>query len=317
MPYPTAPLGRRALLAGGGALLAAGPAVRAATATRLTLGYTATPGFIGAFIAKDRGFFAQRGLDVELVLITLNSNIPGALMGGSIQVGGPTPTVLLQANDGGLDLVVVAGCSVVDPANRTDGLMVRAGVKIAQPSDCVGKKIGVPGLNAYYHVLIRKWLADHGVDWHRVDFVEVPFTQSADVLRSGSIDAVATGEPFSRRIVSDGIGTMLVAASQIAPAGTPNLFYAATRDWATAHADAAQAFRQAMVDAIGFQASDPAGARASAGKFIKLPPAVLNAITLPALQVDTTPQQLQFWIDVMAKQDMLGDKPDPAKLLAR
>ncbi len=311
-----APLGRRTFLAGTGASLAARSLARAAVATRITLGYTATLGFTGAFIAKDRGFFAGHGLDVELVLITLNSNIPGALMGGSIQVGGPTPTVLLQANDGGLDLVVVAGCSGIDPANRTDGLMVRSGVKIAQPSDFVGKKIGVPGLNAYYHVLARKWLADNGVDWHRVNFVEVPFTQSADVLRSGSIDAVATGEPFSRRIVADGIGTMLVAASQIAPAGTPNLFYAATRDWAAAHPDAVQGFRGAMADAIRFQASDPAGARASAGKFIKLPPAVLNAVTLPALQADATPQQLQFWIDVMAKQDMLQDKPDPSKLLA-
>ncbi len=251
-------------------LLAARP-VRAA-ATKITLGYTATLGFNGAFIAKDRGFFDAHGLDVTLQLITLNSNIPGALMGGSIQVGGPTPTVLLQADDGGLDLVIVAGCSGLDPGNKTDGLLVRKGTGITKAADLVGKKVGVPGLNAYYHVMVRKWLSDTGVDWRQVNFVETPFTQSADVLRSGSVDAVATGEPFSLRIVGEGIGTLLVAMSAVAPGGTPTLLYAATRDWARCQRRRpypAFAGRPGRGRRPVPGQADPDGARASASKYIK------------------------------------------------
>lgn len=308
-------VGRRAMVAGGGALLLAGRPARAAT--KITLGYTATLGFNGAFIAKDRGFFDAHGLDVTLQLITLNSNIPGALMGGSIQVGGPTPTVLLQADDGGLDLVIVAGCAGIDSGNKTDGLLVRKGAGIGKAADLVGKKVGVPGLNAYYHVMVRKWLTDQGVDWRRVIFVETPFTQSADVLRSGSVDAVATGEPFSMRIVDDGIGTLLVAMSSVAPGGTPNLFYAATRDWARANAAAVPAFQAAIAEAVRFQAGDPDGARASAAKFIKLPPEVMKSISLPLLQATIAPEQVQFWVDVMGQQDMLQEKPNVAKLIAK
>lgn len=309
-------LQRRSFTAAGLGLALAAPALRSArAATKLTLGYTATLGFNGAFIAKDRGFFAQRGLDVDLLLITLNSNIPGALMGGSVQVGGPTPTVLLQADDGGLDLVVISGCSGLNGSNKVEGLLARNGSGIAKAADCVGKKIGVPGLNAYYHVLVRKWLADNGVDWHRVTFVETAFTQSADVLRSGSVDAVATGEPFCTRIVADKIGTLVVAASAMAPDGTPNIFYAATRDWAKANDGAVHAFRAALADAAAFQAADPEGARVSGGKFIKLPPDVIASISLPVLQSGVTADQMRFWIDMMAKQDMLQDRPDAAKLL--
>lgn len=315
MRHPTALIGRRTLTAGLGLALATPAIRRARAATPVALGYTATLGFNAAFIAKDRGIFAKNGLDVNLVLITLNSNIPGALVGGSIQIGGPTPTVMLQADDGGLDMVVVSGCSGIDPDNKTDGLLVRRGVQIAQPADCVGKKIGVPGLNAYYHVMVRKWLDDHGVDWRRVNFVEVPFTQSADVLRSGSVDAVATGEPFSQRIVADGIGTLVVAASDIAPGGTPSLFYAATRAWARANGPTAASFKQSIAEAIRFQAADPAGARDSAGKFIRLPPEVMASVSMPLLQSDVTPQQVGFWVDLMAKQGMIQDRPDPAKLL--
>ncbi len=303
-------IGLAALGASCGAAVAAPPALG-----RIVLGYTATLAFNGAFIAKDRGFFAQRGLDVELVLITLNSNIPGAMMGGSIQIGGPTPTVMLQANDGGLDLVVVSGCSGIDPANLTDGLLVRKGVAVTRPSDLIGKKIGVPGLNAYYHVLVRKWLADNKVDWRQVNFVEVPFTQSADVLRSGSVDAVATGEPFSQRIVADGIGTLMVTGTAMAPAGTPSLFYAATRLWAQANDAAVRGFRLAIADAVRFQADDPAGARAIAGKYFKLPPDVLAKVTLPLLQSEVTADQIRFWIDLMAQQNMIQERPDAARLL--
>lgn len=306
-------LGRRALMAAAGSAMLA-PGARAATP--ITLGYTATLNFNGAFIARDRGFFAAHGLDVTLQLITLNSNIPGAMMGGSVQVGGPTPTVLLQANDGGLDLVIVAGCSGLDADNREEALMVRKGLPIAGPADLVGRKVGVPGLNAYYHVLTRKWLADHGVDWTRVNFVEVPFTQSADVLRSGSVDVVATGQPFSTRIIADGIGSVLAPTFEMAPAGTPSLLYAATRDWVRANPAAVPAFAAAIADAVAFQSRDPDGARESAGKFIKLPPDVLRTLRLPALQASVTPAQVQFWVDVMNKQGMLQDKPDTARLLA-
>ena len=305
-------IGRRGAIAGALAI----PALRTArAATPITLGYTATLGFMGAFIAKDRGFFTQQGLDVNLVLIALNSNIPAAIMGGSVQIGGPTPTVMIQADDGGLDLVVVSGCSGVDTTGKKDGLFARKGSGIAGPKDCVGKKLGVPGLNAYFHVLMRKWLADAGVDWNRVTFIETPFTQSADILRSGAVDAVATGEPFSTRIVNEGIGTLVVTPGEIVPAGTSSIWFAAGRDWAAANRPAVDGFRRAIVQAVQFLADDPQGARESAGKFIKLPADILSTISLPVLQTQIGPKEIAFWIDLMAQQGMITDKPDPAKLV--
>uniref|UniRef100_UPI001954AA85 hypothetical protein n=1 Tax=Enterobacter cloacae TaxID=550 RepID=UPI001954AA85 len=68
------------------------------------------------------------------VLIGINSNIPAALMSNSIQIGGPTATVFLQAADGGLGLVGIAGASAMTPANNQftavvvrNGLVERAG----------------------------------------------------------------------------------------------------------------------------------------------------------------------------------------------
>ena len=59
-------------------------------------------------VAIDEGIFKKHGLEAEMVLIGINSNIPAAILSNSIQIGGPTSTVFLQAADGGLDLVASA-----------------------------------------------------------------------------------------------------------------------------------------------------------------------------------------------------------------
>ena len=71
-----------------------------------------------AMVAVDGGIFKKHGLDAEMVLIGINSNIPAAILSNSIQIGGPTSTVFLQAADGGLDLVAVAGASMMSPTSK-------------------------------------------------------------------------------------------------------------------------------------------------------------------------------------------------------
>src|SRR6201990_763506 len=121
--------------AGRAASLGAGP-VQAQT--RITIGGAATSDCASAMVAVDEGLFKKHGLDAEMVLIGINSNIPAAILSGSIQVGGPTSTVFLQAADGGLDLVAIAGASVMSPVtNGNIGAFARNGVTIREPKDFV------------------------------------------------------------------------------------------------------------------------------------------------------------------------------------
>ena len=117
--------------------------------TKVVFGYTAVTDFASVFIAADEGFFAKRKLEVELKFIPLNSTIPAALQSDSLQIGGPTPSVFLQAVDGGLDLMVLAGGGVTSKTMTGFGLVARAGSGIRSPQDCAGKKVGVPGLGAF------------------------------------------------------------------------------------------------------------------------------------------------------------------------
>jgi NitT/TauT family transport system substrate-binding protein len=284
---------------------------------KITVGYTAVPDFAAAFIAKERGYFDKRKLNVELQFITLTSNIPPALMSDSVQIGGTTPPVLLQAVDSGLDLVAVASGAVYDNTKGYIQIVARSGSGIHSAADLAGRKFAVPGLGGTLHVLVRRWLAEKGVDPKRVTFIEVPLPQMADVLKGGSVDAVVTGEPFVGRIVQAQIGTVVPGFSSDMPSGFATVVYAATRSWATGHSAELKAFREALAEAIQFADAHPEEAYADLGKYFKVPPPVLKATPWPKLVVDPTEAQMSFWTDTMRAQGMLKKAPVVSALLFR
>src|SRR5205823_7617866 len=85
---------------------------------KLQVGCTATSDCASAMVAVDEGIFKKHGLEVEMTPIGINSNIPAAILSNSIQIGGPTSTVFLQAVDCGLDLVAITGATIMSPTSN-------------------------------------------------------------------------------------------------------------------------------------------------------------------------------------------------------
>jgi len=311
---------RRTLLA----MLAAVPAgaalpARAQSGTRIVFGYTAVADFASVFVAAEEGYFSRRHLDVELKFIPLNSTIPAALQSDSLQIGGPTPSVFLQAVDGGLDLVLVSGGGVTSKTITGFGLVARAGSGIRSAQDCIGKKIGVPGLGAFLHVTFRAWLKDQGVDYRKVGFVEAAFPQHGDLLRGGSVDAVVTADPFMSRVTESGAGYVASYYSTFLPEGNHTIVHAARREWVAKNPAAARAFREAVQEAGAFmqQPKNDAKVRASIGKYIKLPPEVLAKAQISPPGSLVSDKQLAYWVGLMKDQEMLKSPVDVAKLIVR
>ena len=107
----------------------------------------------------DQGIFAKHNIDATMVKIPVVTNIPSAVVSGSIQIGMTTIPVVLQADDGGLDLVLVAGAARHTKEHPFISLIARSDIKYAKPADLIGKTVGVPGINSVIDVMFRKWLA--------------------------------------------------------------------------------------------------------------------------------------------------------------
>ena len=292
---------------------------QSAANTKIVFGYTAVADFLSVFAAVEQGYFSKRNLDVEPKFIPLNSTIPAAIQAGSLQVGGPTPSVFLQAVDGGLDQVVLAGGGVLSKTYTDLGVVARAGSGIKTPQDFVGKKVGVPGLGALLHVTFRQWLKVNGVDYKKVNFVEVPFPQHADLIRGGSIDAVVTGGPFMARILDSGTGYVASFYTTFLPEGQPTIVHVASRDWVKANAAAAKAFTQGVVEGAAFVGNpkNDAAIREYAVKYLKVPAPAAAKMQISPPGAIVTEKQLNWWVGLMKEQDMLKTNPNVAQLIAR
>ncbi|HEY1942068.1 MAG TPA: ABC transporter substrate-binding protein [Roseiarcus sp.] len=283
---------------------------------KLHVACTATTDCASAMVARDEGIFAKHGLDVDMTLIGINTNIPPAIVSNSIQIGGPTETVFLQAVDGGLDLVAIDGASVMDPvANSLIAAVARNGVVIKDAKDFVGKKVGAPGIGAFLHVLFRKWLIDNGVDPNKVNFVEVTFPTMSDALKSGAVDAVLTAEPFISRMQTAGTGTVAVRYASELGRTEPIISYVTTRSFAEQNPDAIKAFRASIEEAAAIVNSDREKASVSIAKFTHLPLEIVRlnrpGLSEPKLKAG----DFAWWIDVMKQQGMLQSEIDASKLV--
>lgn len=288
-----------------------------AQSTKITLGYTAVTDFASVFVAAEEGYFKKYNLDVELKFIPLNSTIPAAVESDSIQIGGPTPTVFLQSVDGGLDHVVLAGGGVLSKSFTDLGLAARAGSGIRTAQDCIGKKIGVPGIGALLHVTFRQWLKVNGVDPKKVTFVEAAFPQHVDLISGGSLDAVVSGGPFMRRIIDSGIGYVAAYYTTFLPEGQPTILHVAKREWAQRNPEVVKSFRKAVVEGAAWMVN-PANntkLREHIGKYIKLPPAILVSMQISPSGPVVHEERLRWWLNMMKEQDMLRTNLDVARLL--
>lgn len=290
----------------------------AGAATKITFLYTAVNSFIGIFVAKDQAMLEKHGLDVELSLAQNGSVISAALVADSAQIGGPTPTVLLQANEQGLDLVEIAGTGNY-PLQTQSGIIARADSGIKTAKDLVGKKVGVPGLGGIIDVLSKKWAQTNGVDYRRIDWIELQFPQMGDALKTGLADGIASVDPFYSRVIDSKVGYRIGDYASVIPPGTVPVIYASTRSWASKNAAAIKEFRAALKEAEAFirnPANLPA-ARESLAKYTKLPPQVAATLSIPdRLDVDPTPQSLAFWVGVSREQGLIKGNPDPKTLVA-
>lgn len=288
-----------------------------ALAEKIHVGCTASADCGTAMIAVNKGIFEKHGLDVEMMRIGLNSNIPPALLSGSLEIGGPTSSVFLQAVDGGLDLVAIAGASRMHEATNNGTLaIVREGVVIEKAQDFVGKKVGVPGFGAYIHILFNRYLMENGVDPADVNMVETTFPSMPDVLRNGAVDAVLTGGPTVQRILSAGYGHEGPRFIAELGGSAPIIFYASTRDWAEKNPEAVKKFRAAIEEAAALAATDSDAVVASVAKFTEQAPDLVRATAPSKYDATLTAEDLGWWLDLMKAQGLLQGNVDPATAIA-
>ena len=276
--------------------------------------YTAVSGFAAGYVAQEQGFFKKRGIDMEFIQTMSSGNNPPALVSNSVQVAGPTMPTLLQANDSGLDLVVIASGAVYPL--EADILVARQGSGIKKPADLKGKTVGVPGLGALLHFMLIRNLKQNGVDPNDVKYRRDRLSaggrraQERPDRRLSGAGAVHRAHPAIRR---------RLRSRELAEEYAGRHHHGGLRHHAQMgggqQARPSRRLRDAMKEAVEFSKAHRPEMYAAIAKYTKLPPAVVSSLSPPNLEVDTSPQQIKFWIDLAKEQSAIKGNPDPAKII--
>lgn len=296
------------------AAVAISAAIPAGAADKVVIGVTPAITYAVAYVAKAEGIFDRNGLNVEFVAGG-GSVLVSGVVSGSMQVAGPTLPTILQGIDGGLPYKIIAGLNVPARTHQEYAVVVGNKANIVNANGFVGKTVGVNTLNAMLHVLFQSYLLRNGVDLKSVRFVELPFPQMGDVMKQGTVDAVVSAQPFVNRMVDNKVGSIGPDFMKGLPEGLPLLAFVASDGYVAKNPDVIRRFKVSLKEAEAIVAANPKKAIETSNTFLKMPPAALAHVELPALQLDLDKEKIKIWTEIMKSMSLLQNDIDPKSIV--
>jgi NitT/TauT family transport system substrate-binding protein len=154
------------------------------------------PSFAGSWatswIAKEAGYFAAEGLDVELIRVGGSTRMVAALLGGSAPIIQAGASAALAATAAGSDVVIIGSTGTVSPFH----LMARP--EIRQPADLKGKRAGITTFGSSSDQVVRIALKKFNLEPNK-DVALLSLGAQPEVfaaLQSGAVQAGALSFPL-------------------------------------------------------------------------------------------------------------------------
>lgn len=268
-----------------------------------------------AYYAQAKGFFAQVGLNAEIITSPGGAQVAAAVVGGSADIGQSNISSLCSAHERGLPFVAIAGANEFNVTTHQSALVVAPNAPFKSPKDLNGKTIGVAGIKNITEIAFDNWLDENGGDPNTARTVEIPFATMADAVASGRIDGAMMTTPE----LTDALAAKRVKAFDD-PMGSIGKRYLVgvwftTAAYAKAHPDVVRAFARAMALAGDWANHNQAESAKILATATGVPVAPGNARVLFATSLD--PQMIQPVIDVSAKYGALKKTFPAAELTAQ
>lgn len=202
--------------------------------------------FVGAYVAKEKGFFEEEGLDVEIRDVATPGDNFKYVAANEAQFTTADAQTLLErrAGDPPLDLVSLA--LIGQEGQQGFAVLTESGIQT--PKDWEGKTAGYKGSQVTPDYLAI--LASQGVKRENVNEVKVGF--APQVLTEGQVDifpVFISNEPDTLRNL--GFETRVFEAADYG-APTLGLTYAAMGDYVRENPDIAQRFVRAALTGIAY-----------------------------------------------------------------
>jgi NitT/TauT family transport system substrate-binding protein len=286
--------------------LAAAPEARAQAkpaATNVRVAVMQVTNFTPLVVARDKGWFAEEGLNVTWTPVAQGAIAVEAVFGGSAEFGGGSVFEPIVARGNGLDMVFVVPNTRINPTPPDNSaLLVRTKDSIQKPADLVGKKISAGLVNSINYIHMVEWLQKHKIDPKSIQFLEIPFPQQADALFQNRLDAVWAVEPFMSIMLKSGNARILAMPYQENAPGMDITALIAKESWVKQNPDTARRFKRAMERATAHLKKASKEERDGwVSKYTGVKPELVAQMTLPDFITEFNVGSLKANLDLAVK----------------
>ncbi|NYT69828.1 ABC transporter substrate-binding protein [Pusillimonas noertemannii] len=214
--------------------------------------------YLPLFVAVERGYFKDEGLDVEVIPYkgSANSQMP-LLARGDVDISSVIagPAMFNQFADG-FNIKLISVLTQPKQGYR-DGvvLMVRSDLwdsgAIRSPADLRGRKVDGAAVGNPIDFLLQSTLSSAGLDKTDVSLSYKPRTPSdtIEILRQKVVDVAGVSEPTATMIESEGIAKRWLSYKDVIP-WYQETFLAASETFLSEHPDAVKQFLAGYFKAV-------------------------------------------------------------------
>lgn len=279
-----------------------------ADAPKITFLYSPYADYAPFFIAEEKGYFEDAGVDVELISKSGSSGETYQQVStGSIVAGGATwGAGLFNATKAGASISVIASVSRIPEEGKNPApLMASEQSGITDAKDLKGKKIGIPGDGGFGIYSVSRALDSVGLSLDDVELVNLTPGDIPPALANGSVDASWTIEPISSAITEKKLGHEILDVTY--HSGVELGALAFNSEYVDKYPEAVTAFTAAYLRAVqeleagGWD--DPAD-QAIIAEYTDLPVETLKSIGLTVQD----PEGAIDWEDVARQEQFFRDR---------
>jgi NitT/TauT family transport system substrate-binding protein len=229
------------------------------------------PGYGPIYLAKEKGFFKEEGVEVDCQIQENTQARHAALVSGQIDLVGITLESVILADAQGIPMQVVG---ITDISNGGDGIVAKA--EINSISDLKGKRVAFPE-GQPSHLFLLYHLDKAGLSSKDIQPV---FTDDAgkagELFAAGQVDAAVTWEPWLSRVTAAGKGHIIVNSQGVKDILIGIL--AANANQVPANKDKLQRFFRAWYRGLEYAQTHKEEAIPIMAKGFQLPPEEFEAI---------------------------------------
>lgn len=173
----------------------------------------AVPYYAPLYVAKEKGYFAKQGLEVDFVYADASTVLKN-VAAGSVQLGFPNGDAVLAAVANGVPVKVIHSTY----QQGIGAVLSQSSKGIKSPADLKGKTVAVTSLGSPNYVQLQVMAAQSGLDVKKDMTVKVVGTSTiVDAVKTGDVDAIVFSRLRYYALKNAGVDVNQILTDQFLP----------------------------------------------------------------------------------------------------